>query len=86
MVSFGSLFRLIKSRFGLVLVNETSKSPFGLLWVSLVSFGSPFGLFLVSLGRPYRSLLVSFWSPFGLTNDETQMRPKETRMRPKRDR
>jgi hypothetical protein len=36
-ISFGSLFCLIKSHLGLVLVNETSKSPFSLLWVSLVS-------------------------------------------------
>jgi hypothetical protein len=90
MVSFGSLFRLIKSHLGLVSVNETSsKSLLGLLLVLLVSFGSPFGLFLVSpLGRPYRShYKVSLWSsPFGLANDETQKRPKETKMRPKRDR
>jgi hypothetical protein len=61
MVSFGSLFRLIKSHFGLVLANETSKSRFGLLLVSLVSFGSPFGL--VGL------LWVSFWSLLGLTRE-----------------
>jgi hypothetical protein len=72
MVSFGSLFCLIKSHLGLVSVNETSKSLLGLLLVSLVSFGSPFGLLLVSLERPYRSHLVSFWSHLGLINDETQ--------------
>jgi hypothetical protein len=77
MVSFGSLFRLIKSHLGLVSVSETSKSllgrsPFGLVGLLLVSscwshlLGDHIGLMR---------------SPFvGLANDETQKRPKETKM------
>jgi hypothetical protein len=64
MVSFGSLFRLIKSHSGLVSVNATSRSLLGLLLVSSGShlgdhiglIRSPFGLLLVvsQMTRPKR--------------------------------
>jgi hypothetical protein len=53
---------LFFSHFGLVLMKETSKSRFSLILVSLVSFGSHIGLFMVSLERPYGLI----WCHLGL--------------------